>query len=487
MISLKKIATATFIAVLATKHSAGNVGPTENHIYFNHLCALGAAANADIEMPKRAVDEDDSWASLQDLNLTFAPRSWFTKLALGKETSNWAEVAKNYSLTTGEIDDSWKTHWAAWLSAHKRLTSTDGIRPELKGVRQTKLTEDQAKQARLLIDTAVAEAAELQAQITAEQETANKHNKQSVKTILIQAFYGGKATESKFDETKAFSGATSTRSTDCEGTKANSGAAVLFCICVKDSNANLDTPCFRKQTMNNAWTDKSAADWKREFDEVFGHCPHRKVFQATSTAVSQLAANIRDSIKIISNHGYYGAIHGSDCDGQNTGGACVKFTNYRQQASSQTDKIPWLDNIEKLANELYQQEAAISKINALVTSIKAVKKRAYAVPRSAIAIQPTPTTTEQGGSGSAHPNEQSAQAEEKCKKIDKETECAPPCKWNTEAKDPKKKCTLSEESKKQPEKANQETGGKDDKTTNATGTSNSFIKTSPLLLAFLLF
>nr|APD73164.1 variant surface glycoprotein 1125.362 [Trypanosoma brucei] len=50
-----------------------------------------------------------------------------------------------------------------------------------------------------------------------------------------------------------------------------------------------------------------------------------------------------------------------------------------------------------------------------------------------------------------------------------------------------KKCTLKKEVKAQLEKANQEAGGKDGKTTNTT-TSNSFvINKAPLLLAFLLF
>ncbi|SCU70905.1 Trypanosome variant surface glycoprotein (A-type), putative [Trypanosoma equiperdum] len=75
-------------------------------------------------------------------------------------------------------------------------------------------------------------------------------------------------------------------------------------------------------------------------------------------------------------------------------------------------------------------------------------------------------------------------AEAKCNKIDKDTDCKPPCKWDGEAQDEAKKCTLSEEGQKTAEKANQE--GKDAKTTNTTGNNSFVINKAPLLLAFLL-
>nr|APD75787.1 variant surface glycoprotein 1125.5753 [Trypanosoma brucei] len=75
-------------------------------------------------------------------------------------------------------------------------------------------------------------------------------------------------------------------------------------------------------------------------------------------------------------------------------------------------------------------------------------------------------------------------AEAKCNKIDKDTECKTPCKWNAEAQDEAKKCTLDKEAKQAAEKANQE--GKDGKTTNTTGSNSFVIKKTPLWLAFLL-
>ncbi|AAZ11577.1 variant surface glycoprotein (VSG), putative [Trypanosoma brucei brucei TREU927] len=75
-------------------------------------------------------------------------------------------------------------------------------------------------------------------------------------------------------------------------------------------------------------------------------------------------------------------------------------------------------------------------------------------------------------------------AEAKCNKIDKDTECKTPCKWNAEAQDEAKKCTLSEKGQKTAEKANQE--GKGAKTTNTTGNNSFVIHKAPLLPAFFL-
>nr|AGH61258.1 variant surface glycoprotein 804 [Trypanosoma brucei] len=79
------------------------------------------------------------------------------------------------------------------------------------------------------------------------------------------------------------------------------------------------------------------------------------------------------------------------------------------------------------------------------------------------------------------------EAEENCNAKDKESDCKKPCKWDGEAKTSKKKCTLSEEGKQAVEnKADQETGVKNDKTTNTTGSNSVVIHKATLWLEFLL-
>nr|AGH61100.1 variant surface glycoprotein 542 [Trypanosoma brucei] len=77
--------------------------------------------------------------------------------------------------------------------------------------------------------------------------------------------------------------------------------------------------------------------------------------------------------------------------------------------------------------------------------------------------------------------------EQLCNKIEEQQKCnnTPGCHYNKIKEG--KKCTLSEEAKQTAEKAKQETGEKDSKTTNTTGSKSFVINKTPLLLAVLLF
>nr|APD73977.1 variant surface glycoprotein 1125.2101 [Trypanosoma brucei] len=78
-------------------------------------------------------------------------------------------------------------------------------------------------------------------------------------------------------------------------------------------------------------------------------------------------------------------------------------------------------------------------------------------------------------------------AEQTCNDLEEKSDCDTNKKCTYDkTKEEGKRCTLRNEEKEKLEKENQETGGKDGKTTNTTGSSSFVIKASPLLLAFLL-
>nr|APD75505.1 variant surface glycoprotein 1125.5419 [Trypanosoma brucei] len=154
--------------------------------------------------------------------------------------------------------------------------------------------------------------------------------------------------------------------------------------------------------------------------------------------------------------------------------ACADFTlDSNHKSDTQHTENKWRKRLETAMEVLTKGKEAAMRQDNLVTNLKAKKARALLMLKQLKdARMPVLTAAAESKADNKGPetaaNKIQQEAEKECNAKEKQTDCKPPCKWDGEEKDEKKKCTLREEAKKEvqqaAEKANQEAGRKDDKT-----------------------
>nr|APD72599.1 variant surface glycoprotein 1125.50 [Trypanosoma brucei] len=171
-------------------------------------------------------------------------------------------------------------------------------------------------------------------------------------------------------------------------------------------------------------------------------------------------------------------ILGKAPNGGCAGSSDKECVNYKHQLADDGTGITWANQLEAAAQTTEAAWVAYAKVNSVGEQLKTLKQQAESARQAAKTGIQLPTIAT---AVTAKPSEQTTK-EEDCKKKG-ENECKPPCKVVDEERGGKK-CKLSEEAKQAVDKENQQ--GPDSKT-NTTGSNSFVIKTSPLLLAVLLF
>nr|AGH61136.1 variant surface glycoprotein 578 [Trypanosoma brucei] len=287
----------------------------------------------------------------------------------------------------------------------------------------------------------------------------------------------------------------------CGGTSGNaetgsSIAADIICLCTA-SDGNMNNHCqqgtnvAQVNTPNthaaNAWSALSQACAKTTLK---GKQTPEEIHRKLATFFGALG---QDGATLTGQAGNFvlGKTHNNGCIGSSNDAACV---NYATQLKEGGTGIPWANRLEAAATKLKAYDVAKATATFLFANLETLKAQAWQAYDDALTSSQQgehfliPTIDRNRTAVGPQSPDKVASAEKECNKKDKDTECKPPCTWDGEAKPPQKKCTLSEDAKqKEAEKANQETGGKDVKTTNTTGSDSFVINKAPLLLAFLLF
>nr|APD74968.1 variant surface glycoprotein 1125.4756 [Trypanosoma brucei] len=451
-------AVVAIVCYLGTLTTASNVANLDNAHQFNTLCKLIRFPEATLTLFASDADPEPDYTDVLQLNMSVATDNWKTQLSVGKKGARTADIAKKFSLTTQEIDQTWKNHWDKWIEAHDAVKDPNKQPDTIKKLHLNKLDAAQHAQASMLIRQAAAAAEELYIEAQALKEQTSKVTPVTAKTTLTQAVYGATATAAAYDNSKAWTAYNNNRGTACDDTKATSAAATLLCLCAKAAADQVDEPCVKTQTASSTWTTGSTNDLTTNFNEILGHCPKIGNFQLTSSILKQITTDIRQAIRIKSGAGYFGAVVTSTCGGTSSDGVCVKYNSYTAEPTSHKGKIKWLDDLEDLAIKLDNQEQAISKFNQIAAAIKTARNSAFKTPQI-IKAYATPqafrtfSSKTDTGDSTATKEKQDEAEEKECNKIDKQTDCQNPCKWDKDKKDDKKRCTLSDEDKKQVEKA----------------------------------
>nr|AGH60193.1 variant surface glycoprotein 1258 [Trypanosoma brucei] len=438
-------AVVAIVCYLGTLTTASDVANLDNAHQFNTLCKLIRFPEAAVTLFASDADPEADYTDVLQLNMSVAPENWKTQLSVGKKGASTADIAKIFSLTTQEIDQTWQNHWDKWIEAHDAVKEPNKQPDTIKKFHLNKLDAAQHAQASMLIRKAAAAAEDLYIQAQALKEQTSKVTPATAKKTLTQAVYGPTATAAAYENSKAWTAYNNNRGTACDDTKATSAAATLLCLCAKAAADQVDEACFKTQTASSTWTTGSTNDLTTNFNEILGHCPKIGNFQLTSSILKQITNDIRQAIRINSNVGFLGAVVTSTCSGTSSHGVCVKHNSYTAETASHKGKVKWLDDLEDLAIKLDNQEQEIFIFNQIAAAIKTGRKSAFKTPqimRAYTKPQPSRTVSSKTDTGDSTATKKKKEgAEEKCNKKDKGTECKTPCKWNDKAEDPKKRCT----------------------------------------------
>nr|APD74913.1 variant surface glycoprotein 1125.4695 [Trypanosoma brucei]ARB50656.1 variant surface glycoprotein [Trypanosoma brucei] len=465
-------ALVAIVCCLRKVTAASDIANLDNAHQFNTLCKLIRLPEADLTVFAADGNHEADYTEILQLNMSVAPESWKSKLSVATKGAPAAAIAKNFSLTEQEIDQTWQKNWDKWIAAHDAVKDANKQPEAIKKLELTKLDTVQRAQADLLIRAAAAAAETLYRQAERLKPQTTQITAAKAKETLIKAVYGAAATTPTYTNGQAWTDYDRTRANSCTEAKATSAAATLICLCAKAQTNGRDEPCARNQKADTTWDSGTTADLATVFAEVIGGCPKIGKATLTATALEQLAADIRQAIHVNTHGGFLGATKTGACGGTSSDGICVKYTGYSADTASHKGKVKWLDELETLATTLKNQEQAISKFHQVAAAVTGARNSAFQAAQVVRAYQPPAAplaTSPAADSGDNNARKaKREEAEKECNKIVKDTECNTPCKWDAAAKDDKK-CTLSDEAKQAAEKAAaKQEAGADGKTTNTT-------------------
>nr|APD73354.1 variant surface glycoprotein 1125.1089 [Trypanosoma brucei] len=433
----------TAMVALAPNHIAA-AGPAkgENRHAFGLLCDVVMALAKITEVPEASNDAKKAAQSAEHISLILSEYKTITKLtdSVGENAGPRPEDSK----LAQACQDQNRQKCDAAAAYLKKLPETEKLKLKhaaedvhgLKVKLNHTLTQMKAA-AKLIIPT-----------------DTSKGSK--IKGHLTQAIYG-EATE---PATVTLKGAGSNRETHCgtggttAGTSATlSIAATPTCLCASSTGDGAsNTACFKDATGNQAFgsTGATITVW----DTIKQKCSNKAATTQTKglpdlgalhTAITGLLYEPKGDGGAI---GYIGKVitgdNAGDCNGQDTAGkgACATFTS----AANTIEITEWLNKLKQAAAAQAEHTAALRTTALAETHLMALNESLTTLLQLN-AKEPGKTEKKPGVAAveDSKNTEKHAEAEANCNAKDKETECIPPCKWDGEEKDDKKKCTLSEE------------------------------------------
>nr|APD72623.1 variant surface glycoprotein 1125.82 [Trypanosoma brucei] len=455
--------------LLCVRKAAANADAGLNAAAFASLCGIYTLKEAvkPVELAENFESEDEIISSIFNANLSTATRSWLeTKDGTlpGTEGSDeraqavkeWqADVRKRQAAKAGTNDGD--TYAPVPETPYKALANID-------------------------INSKHKQAANYAADFRKERETM-KLAFQTAKDAINQAIYGENTTS------YTGKGMSSTKQHSCgDGTNGHASAGYsvindMICLCTPHSSGS-GKPCGQKAFTDVAANPTSAK--VRAGNELADAC--RKAPETTRLTPSLIQARVATVDSLIgaqpatatdgSAHYVLGLASNTGC----TGSSQAECVNYVHQLKTPGQGITWVKHLEKAAQALAVADHAYTKAVILQEQLKALKAAAENTRKAAqkgIQLPSIATTI------TAKPATEETKEEDCNNKA--ENECTSPCKL-VDTESGKKKCKLSDESKKSSEPTGP-TGGPAtaDAKTNTTRSNSFVIKTSPLLIAFLLF
>nr|AEL79540.1 b-VSG [Trypanosoma brucei brucei TREU927]AEL79559.1 b-VSG [Trypanosoma brucei brucei TREU927] len=435
---------ALLLRLLSPANAA--IADGDNAALYDTLCGLVNLGRSPPKALNCESNADTEFTGIVDLNISVASEKWRNILRDSNPKSTKAEIAQKAGITEDLVDDTWTANWPLWSASAKKLSDTATTPERIKKLQTSKLQGLAGELARVHTTAAATTVSEIKKQIDALKATLQDKAVSGAAETLRKLVYGDKSTQTTFNPDHVFAGGSSGRAADCIATKANTVAATLVCVCVKDSGGTPAHPCHKSMTHNQNWNKAAALSGSGAWDELIKHCPQPATNELTAARLSQLTTAIRHAIKVDSDHGYLGVIDGSkNCEGTTSNGVCVKYANYIVAGKVATGKIPWLEGLESLATKLETYEEACQQTKMLTHQLKQAVDSAYA------------TIHNLNHADLGIPNKQikkvvenSAQTadikKQECEKIEKAELCKekqPKCKWEGPDEKDGKHCKMN--------------------------------------------
>nr|AGH61063.1 variant surface glycoprotein 503 [Trypanosoma brucei] len=380
-----------------------------------------------IEKPTTLLTGEQIISDLSRLNLSTATDSWYN--------NKDGEYSTQGTDKNGEKLKKWQADAA---SAVKDTDGAEDIHTRLpdtpQRLRANTIIRKQLKQATALI-----------ANYNKKRELADEHIS-NAKKKLAEAIFGPQKTAFDKARFKSDGGPGPGRNKICgSGTAGDeeAGKAIaeaLICICT-GGTAAANGECYNnaaKQVQNDR---VEATNAEEAWTEILGKCKQMtQPKTVTAATINAAAAAILARIGQLSTHSTQanerftlGKTGTNTCTGD-AGELCV---NYKTQFTQPNKELGWLSALEEAAKELSKSQVAYQEALKDAATLESYTKQGrHAYEVAAAELSNPPKVTEK-------PTETPAQlAKEDCNKHQSSDKCKDPCKWEENAADKTKRCSL---------------------------------------------
>nr|AGQ49964.1 variant surface glycoprotein [Trypanosoma brucei] len=485
---------AALVALILLTIDRVKAAADESEAAHRAMCALTEAASATFTAPSGTGDNDGLNDKIQAANMSVADAQWQALFDDGAGSKPYDQTTSDNRTLADKLGG--KEKWDGWRKAFADIkalnigTKTEGEYPKIN-------SEVERTIARQQLRSIAAQANKLEMTMKPLKAFLSDGKINKINENLRKALYGGDGELSTPTLGASFGADGSSWNNLCKGKEnRKSIAGDFFCICTgagagtkQCSGAYGHTAHDSQPSINTGWTALQQSCGKREQSKATASSIYAAVAQ-WRTALKQKASGSDNSVWLGTSSGT-----GQQCAGTDTN-TCVDYSDFFKKTGGQDlSTLPWLQALTGAATQITQAEetaAAVKSLQAQMQALQGASVEIYSAAASGVLAKemtiaiPTAPPTQREPQAQTQ-KKQAELAETECNAAKDEDECK--TKTGCIYDKANKKCTLSEEGKKEAAKeANQETGGKDDKTnTNTTGSNSVVIHKATLWLAVLLF
>nr|ARB50696.1 variant surface glycoprotein [Trypanosoma brucei] len=421
-----------FAAIMATKGTSA--AANENRPDFLALCQVYTAARALRKTVYSRINVDYDLADILNYNMSVVTEKWRNLFGKSGDQKGWNAYKKSQGAKPGDIN--WEKEWDSWERQKEATKDSEQGWSKGRNIPKDEMTKEWL---RSYANYTALEALKTKQQAETQPQADQKDALTALKAKIDAAICGSPLTPDAATGECQPIGAAVDKTTTC--TPANAGSSLTFdilCLCgtqtadeCTGSNPGSATTSgnnFAART-NTIFIDQCGEDrptgtaletLKRAMAAIqakLGHTP-----AATTAKKIMLGATPQTSA----------------CTATNA--ACVDYSDKFKNKKTCQRQIPWADNLysaieiaQLIAADSRAKIEAMHKIKAYATKLKREYKRKLPF-QNALSQTAVPGDDKANRNG----NEATETSARQCNKINKDTECKPPCKWDKEEKDEKK-------------------------------------------------
>nr|AGH60200.1 variant surface glycoprotein 1266 [Trypanosoma brucei] len=347
--------TVFLLIIKGTIKTRAAIGTGENGEAHAVLCALLRLSTATITVDPPSNNAQTEYKRILKLNMSVVDSAWQKMFFKSGDTEHPHKTPKDAGVTHSHWNDNWQT----WLKAAQEAAKGDGDN-DIKASGFATLTAETRSAVQLEMRKIAAAAERLRAAISPDSTNADKLTNPEVAKTINTAAYGEEALISDTtNPDKVISGAGNgnTRQSLCiakagpTATPTILGAAA--CIRHKAHSSGTDDVCGQAVTQQTPWTSNTDKPTAPDLKTLLESCGKGGTEKLTAQTLRQNLEAVRQQIKTknTDNHGYLGAFI-TGCSGANNAGICLKIENFKENARTSYNKIPWVAALNQLAGDL---------------------------------------------------------------------------------------------------------------------------------------